>query len=424
MPRRSICFITVAFLATCRLQAQAAIPRPSTPHSDSRVTPVAGESWLIHLNRYLGDTSMGKTWRLGPGPQEELSLPHALPARIVSPKDGVTLRGSDLYRLNCRGCHGESGLGAPPEINSLINPVRATSVRLVFERMKNSGMEISYADAAKLAQESRTALLDRLHRGGENMPPFPQLGEKEIGSLFAYLEQLADVPGAAREQSGVKESHARVGELIVKSTCHTCHSASGRNPGPEELMEGAIPPLSTLSERKSESEFIRKVTQGATVEMGTPPMHYRGRMPVFFYLQEQEAADVYLYLSLYPPSKPVSDNSAVAASRAVTATSRSGMGSAPSASVLRSTGREGTESNLFVGIPRAVLTLMAAVVIFALVGGFVFTFREFRRLSRPGTGHATRPQDIPAEPGMSGELDATSDAPRPLAYRSGRRSSQ
>src|SRR6267142_1760585 len=84
----------------------------------------------------------------------------------------VTLRGSDLYRLNCRGCHGESGLGAPPEINSVIDPVRASSVGAVKERMKRAGMDISRAEAGKLALEAKTALLQRLHNGGQDMPPF------------------------------------------------------------------------------------------------------------------------------------------------------------------------------------------------------------------------------------------------------------
>src|SRR5262249_53581418 len=158
-------------------------------------------------------------------------------------------------------CHGESGLGAPPEINSVINPVRATSVPLVVARMKDRGMDISYADASKLAQQSKRALLDRLHKGGENMPAFPHLNESEVRALLANLYQVANVPGAARDSSVVKESHVRVGELIVKSTCHTCHSAIGPDPGPRELMDGAIPPLSTLTGRKDQSEFVRKVTQ-------------------------------------------------------------------------------------------------------------------------------------------------------------------
>ncbi len=91
------------FMAACCLPAQ-----------NLPVTAVEGESWLNHLARNFNDTSMGKTGRLGPPPDEsvgdgpnmhmELLLAHA--------PQTVTLHGDDLYRLNCQGCHGESGLGA------------------------------------------------------------------------------------------------------------------------------------------------------------------------------------------------------------------------------------------------------------------------------------------------------------------------
>jgi mono/diheme cytochrome c family protein len=269
------------------------------------VTSVAGESWLEHLNRPFNQTSMGKTGRLGPpAPAHGEPAARWLPASSsgFSPQT-VTLHGSDLYRLNCQGCHGESGQGAPPEINSVISPVRATSGALVMERMKSTGMDISRADAANLARQANAALLQRLHNGGKNMPPFPYLSEAEIRSLVAYLNQLAGVPGAEGQQIAVTESPLRVGEHIVKATCHTCHSAAGPDPDPRQIEDGAIPPLSVLTARKSQPEFVRKVTHGAPIVMGTTPMLYRGRMPVFYYLSEQEAADVYLYLTTYPPSE-------------------------------------------------------------------------------------------------------------------------
>jgi mono/diheme cytochrome c family protein len=310
--------ITALLLSGCNSFAKSEIvadkaSRVQAGSTNSAVTPVTGASWLTHLNRPFGETSMGKTWRLGPAPGDE-TLPRQAGVRQAVAAKAVTVKGSDLYRLNCEGCHGESGLGSPPEINSVINPVRATSVALVMERMKNTGMDISRADAATLAQQSSKALLQRLHNGGENMPAFPHLSETEIRSLVTYLRKLAGVPGAERERSTVRESAARVGELIVKSTCHTCHSAVGLDPGPQQLLDGAIPPLTTLTTRKSQPEFIRKVTQGAPILMGTPPLLCRGRMPVFYYLSEEEAADVYLYLTVYPPSEESRSEPAIALS--------------------------------------------------------------------------------------------------------------
>ena len=283
------------FLAGCWLTAQ-----------NLAVTNVQGDSWLNHLARNFNETSMGKTGRLGPSetmPGDDSPRWEQQPLPVLATQ-GVTVRGADLYRMNCRGCHGESGLGAPPEINSVINPVRATSVALVMERMKTVGMDVSPATAAEMAQQSRKALLLRLHEGGENMPSFPHLSEPEIRAIVAYLKQLADVPGAQGEQVTLQISRVRVGEHIAKSTCHICHSASGSNPNPQQILEGTIPPLSSLTTRKDLSGFVTKVTRGAPVLMGAPPLQCRGRMPVFGYLSEDEAEDVYLYLTLYPPPAP------------------------------------------------------------------------------------------------------------------------
>jgi len=122
-----------------------------------------------------------------------------------------------------------------------------------------------------------------------------------VKSLVAYLRKLADVPGADEEQRTVQVPRVRIGEHIAKSTCHICHSAAGPNPTPQQLAEGDIPPLSTLAQRTNQAEFIRKVTCGAPILMGMLPELLRGRMPVFYYLSREEAADVYLYLTRHPP---------------------------------------------------------------------------------------------------------------------------
>jgi mono/diheme cytochrome c family protein len=285
------CLVAGVFLAGCWLTAQ-----------NLAVTDVQGESWLRHLARDFNETSMGKTGRLGPSeamPGDDIPRWESQPLPVLATQT-VAVRGADLYRMNCRGCHGESGFGAPPEINSVINPVRSTSVALVMERMKTVGMDVNPATAAEMAKQSRKALLLRLHQGGENMPPFSHLSEPEIRALMAYLKQLAGVSGAEREQVTLRVSRVRVGEHIAKSTCHICHSATGADPSSQQILDGAIPPLSALTTRKDLSGFVRKVTQGAPVLMGAPPLLCRGRMPVFGYLSEDEAEDVYVYLTLYP----------------------------------------------------------------------------------------------------------------------------
>ena len=155
--------VTIVLAAQCTF-ALVNIDRPlaqkQVGSKEVPVTAVTGESWLVHLNRPFDQTSMGKTGHLGPpAPAPGEQAAGWLPASfsVVAPQS-VTLHGSDLYRFNCQGCHGESGAGAPPEINSVINPVRATSVALVMERMKATGMDISRAEAASLAQQASAAL--------------------------------------------------------------------------------------------------------------------------------------------------------------------------------------------------------------------------------------------------------------------------
>jgi mono/diheme cytochrome c family protein len=252
-------------------------------------------------------------------------------------------------------------------------------------------MDISRTDAVKLAQQANAALLQRLHSGGQNMPPFPHLDEVEVLALLAYLKQLAGIPGAEGQQIAVTESPLRVGEHIVKSTCHTCHSATGPDPDPGQIETGAIPPLSVLTARKSRPEFIRKVTYGAPILMGTPPMLYRGRMPVFYYLTEQEAADVYLYLTLYPPSESADRETLIALSQQDAA---AGGGTTPphkatGSLLVPNDPPTQQQSNKDAGLRSAVLlAAVGAFVVLLLAGGLGFTMREFQRLAAATKGHS------------------------------------
>jgi mono/diheme cytochrome c family protein len=364
---------------------------------DGAITAVTGESWLHHLNRSFDETSMGKTSQLGPpDPAIEPSEPPLRrPMLSASATKTETLRGSDLYRLNCQGCHGDRGLGVPPEIRSLIDPVRATSFALVTRRLKKVGMSLSSRETAELVNQSRGMLLKRLHEGGEDMPSFRHLSAAEINSLMAYLNQLAGVPGAEKRQVAIEESNARVGELMVKSTCHICHGATGANPTPAQMLEGAVPPLSALPVRANQAQLVRKVTRGAPVVMDTAASVYRGRMPVFSYLSEDEAADVYAYLTQYPPAESAGLDSAMQADRADPSNSATGGSGARAMVASRSelpVARKQGVSDAFPAVSTAVLPASMGLFTAALLAlGCWITLREFRRLSaRSPAGRASR----------------------------------
>ena len=263
------------------------------PASAFGQTPTTGPSWLEHLHRDMGETSMGRSSaQLGPSPSQ-----NAYPIQVGPLAPTVTLNGADLYRLKCQSCHGTLGEGSPPEINSIINPVRATSATFILERMKKRGAVMTRKDAMALASQSEAALLDRLRKGGTNMPK-PNLSEVEVRVLLPYLKQLAGLPA---KQTSIQETTIRVGEHLVKSTCHICHAAVGPNPTPQEIGAGAIPPLSTLTSRAGLEQFVRKVTHGSSIVRGALSLPSRGRMPVFNYISETEAAAAYFYLLAYPP---------------------------------------------------------------------------------------------------------------------------
>ncbi len=266
-----------------------------SPH----VTGVEGPSNFHRLSLPIESSAMGRTGLLGPPPgSRAASSPE--PSYSESIVGSATLTGADLYRLSCRSCHREDGSGAPPEINGLLGPVQATSAALMEHRMKERGRPITAAFARELAAGSMKDLIHRLKVGGQKMPSFAYLSDREAEALIGYLNQLAGLPVARREQT-VTESAARVGELLVKGTCHICHDATGRWPTPEELLQGVVPPIARFTAERTMPEIVRKVRHGAPVEMGLVPFPYRGRMPVFDYLRDEEVVSAYLYLMTYPP---------------------------------------------------------------------------------------------------------------------------
>lgn len=290
-------------MAGVPFRAAAAVgARPSREEAPShvigglRITPVEGESWLRHLGIPFVGSNMG---RVGLWASPPLNA-SAQPSSGVGPDGEFLLSGADLYRLNCRSCHKADGAGVPPEINSLIGPVQATSPVMIRAQMKQRGIELDAKTVNKLASQAQTALRARLENGGVKMPPFRHLTREEVKALLAYVEELAGIPGAERKQIWLSEPAARVGELLIKGTCHICHEATGPGLAISVAMPGAIPSLASLPRDRIRSEVIRKVREGLSRPMPMMPSD-RGEMPIFSELEPAEVAAAYAYLVGYPP---------------------------------------------------------------------------------------------------------------------------
>ena len=57
--------LLVVFMLVSSLSGQTAGTK------DTQVTAVEGESWIKHLRKSFNDTSMGRTWDLGPSPPQQ-----------------------------------------------------------------------------------------------------------------------------------------------------------------------------------------------------------------------------------------------------------------------------------------------------------------------------------------------------------------
>jgi mono/diheme cytochrome c family protein len=273
-------------------------PASGKPARDPDVTPVVGPSWLNRLGVTYRESMLGRGGATyGPPPGERAAPTPGIPLAIGRP---VVLSGGDLYRLNCQSCHRAEGTGSPSEIKSVLRLVQGSSLELVRKRLREQGKRKAESAARAQSAKARTELHDRVQRGGQRMPPLAHLQDADFNALYAYLTQLAGTPDAS-PQSRRTVSWSRLGEHVIKGTCHICHDAVGPRPTNEALMRGTIPPFTTLLEEKLIVQFLTKVRTGAPVMAGDPAFHYRGRMPVFPYLSDLEVAAAYNFLVDYPP---------------------------------------------------------------------------------------------------------------------------
>lgn len=287
-----------ALLSAAGTAATGQTPHPSRKPAEVAVTPVVGPSWLTQLKITDGSSSLGRgAGRYGP----PVPAPRpAVGATSFVPGQAIVLTGADLYRLNCQACHRAEGTGSPPEIKSLLYLVQGSSFELVRRQLHEEGKAVNPAAIRTQVAQARTALNRRIREGGQRMPPLAHLGEADVAVLYAYLTELAQTPDPER-QSRETVSWARLGEHVVKGTCHICHDAVGPRPTRDAMLRGVIPPLSILLADNPQVAFVAKARSGAPLLSGRTPFHFRGRMPVFYYLRDEELAAAYDYLIAYPP---------------------------------------------------------------------------------------------------------------------------
>ena len=281
---RTILTATLTVLALLIAQ-QTLHGRQPRPTASPVVTSVSGPSWLHRLGVDIRQTNLGRgAGRYGPNPEDVTPRQEPVEVKLDTT---IALSGADLYRLNCQACHRASGTGAEPEIKSLLPMVQGSS------------QEQMTATLGRQAAQARADLYRRIEKGGQRMPPREYLQRSDIDVLFTHLTTLAGHETAARRET---VSVDRLGELVVKGTCHICHDATGPRPTSDAmLLAGSIPSLASLLTEKPIADFLHKVRTGAPVRMGEPPHPHRGRMPVFYYISETEIVAAYRYLSAYPP---------------------------------------------------------------------------------------------------------------------------
>jgi mono/diheme cytochrome c family protein len=292
--------VTIAVALSLAGGSTAAVEPSKVPSGDHRaaVTPVTGPSLEEIKGRTFNESALS---RVG-GPLPVTRETQARTSAPIGDAGGVlSLTAADLYRMNCGSCHGPAGGGSPPEIKAVIGPMQATSEAFLIAQMRSRGVSLDPKMAHQLTAQAQKVIHDRLQNGGELMPSFRHLDQDEAESILTYLRQLAGMGQAP--QTAIRESPFRVGEMVVKANCHTCHAATG--PGPLEITSlqrtASRPPRPSLvgmAHELSLDRFMLKVHDGKDVAFPAG----RGTMPVFDYLTRAEIESAFLYLIAYPPS--------------------------------------------------------------------------------------------------------------------------
>jgi mono/diheme cytochrome c family protein len=256
-----LAFAAAALLLPADGGAQTATPA---------VTPAAGPSLLTRLRAEFDSASLGRAGEIGAAA--------AAAGESTAPGEdwletGFELTGEDLYRINCRSCHGVGGRGLGGDIPSILARLRQ--------------------GAAEGGTTTELALRHRLLIGGQVMPAMAHLTPAEVEALLAHLEGTAGT-AIATAPTRVRVPAMRVGEHVVKAVCQVCHDAV---PGiPQATRQRIQPALSEIPDRYAVRALTRLVRE-APATPGSVPAH----RPRLGYLRSEELEAAYVYLLAYPP---------------------------------------------------------------------------------------------------------------------------
>jgi quinoprotein glucose dehydrogenase len=102
----------------------------------------------------------------------------------LAPNDQGRATGKSIYLRDCAACHGETGLGSPPQFPSL----RDLDGRLAPEEFA-----------------------ERVRKGGGRMPAFPHMQKEALGALTSYLYKGVDLPAGEPDPSPTNQAYRFTG---------------------------------------------------------------------------------------------------------------------------------------------------------------------------------------------------------------------
>jgi mono/diheme cytochrome c family protein len=196
----------------------------------------------------------------------------------ISATLGDARLGSTLYQAKCASCHGRQGQGG------------------IGTRLDSPGM---------LAVASDAFLTRTLVHGRANtaMPGWPQLGPQRLSDLLAFLRSwhtprsTADRSLALMENADRTDVSARIGGILYRANCVTCHGADGAGDLAPSIATEEF--LSLVDDRYLYHTLLRG-------RSGTG-------MPAWRHLTDQDMASIVLFMNTWRQGGPKDLPSAIAA---------------------------------------------------------------------------------------------------------------